>query len=376
MKTGLFLFFFGVTGLSAVTGQPTQVRSAQSGWTALKKVAPVAPVIAWRMPQPTQVAHKTPTYRITVCVQSTEPVTRLQFFQNGKELNTGQQRGFKRVSCGQEVSEPIQLLAGTNEIHVTATNAAGTTRSATRLITYHPDEVPLGAPQVLMQKRQALIIANETYTKGPLKNPVNDGRAVKVQLENLGFLVTLKENLRLWELDKTIDDFLADLDNQNVGLVYYAGHGLMIDGENYLQPIDADPAGESQVKYECYPLGKLLDRMEEVNSNGANLVFWDACRNNPYRSWRRSVGDPVYAPVQPAAGTMIVYATQKGKTADDGNEQNSLFASELIKHINQPNLDLYELVSRIAKGLQKRGINQPPYIEGVMDNKFYFKPVP
>ncbi|MCY7351676.1 MAG: caspase family protein [Cytophagaceae bacterium] len=371
MKKNLLFLLFWVSGLGAVIGQSTQISSAQSGWVSLKKAPPVAPLIAWQAPRPTEVTQKTPTYRVTVCIQSTESMT-YQFFQNGKVLH-GQQRGFKRVSCGQEVSEQLQLVPGVNKIYVTATNVAGTTTSESRLISYQPEEVLLGASQPLMQKRLALIVANEKYPKSQLKNPVNDGRAVKAQLEDLGFLVTFKENLTLRELTQTINTFMTDLDDKNVGLVYYAGHGLMIDGENFLQPVDADPPAESEVQWECYHLSRLIARMEEVNPNGANLVFWDACRINPYRSWRRGAGEKVYASMQPAVGTMIFYATEKGKPAYDGNEKNSYFTSELIKHINQPNVEIRELVDRIEKGLEQRGIKQPPYIEGRLRGKFFFK---
>jgi|GEM_PF-6662013 len=367
----LFLFFYGVAVQMAV-GQQSDGLSATSAWVSQKKAPLVAPVVAWQVPLPAQATANTAAYRITFCVQTAGSLTQLQIIHNDREFN-GLQRGYKLSTCGLQLSEELTLVAGTNHVRVVATNAAGSTTSETRRILYQPETAAL---HPLVQKRLALVVANGTYPKYPLKNPVNDGRAVKTHLSTLGFAVTLKENLPLREWKKAVDEFMTALGTNDVALVYYAGHGLMINGENYVQPVDADPSAETDVEFECYPLRRLIARMEQTNPKGANLVFWDACRNNPYRSWRRSFGDPVFAPVQPAVGTLIVYATEPGKPAYDGDAQNSLFTSELIQHIAEPNMDLFDLVDRIDRGLEARGVKQPPYIEGRLRGKFFFNPAP
>src|SRR5205823_579126 len=106
--------------------------------------------------------------------------------------------------------------------------------------------------------------------------------------------------------------------------------------------VDADPSGEADVEFDCFPLRQVIARMEETNPGGSNLVFWDACRSNPYRSWNRGATGPVYAATNPPVGTMIVYATEPGKAAQDGNDTNGLFTSELVKHIDAPNQDIFE----------------------------------
>ncbi|GAA4450191.1 hypothetical protein GCM10023189_10530 [Nibrella saemangeumensis] len=347
-----------------------EVISAASGWVKPNAAATpqkLPPLINWQTPQAQQWTTKQPKLTVSVCVQSDAPIQSIQFFHNGQPLDT-RQRGFKQVTCGQEVSEDINLIAGANEVHVKATNVAGTTTSSSRYITYQAVVTPPPPPQ----KRLALIVANDKYVKFPLKNPVNDGKAVKQELENLGFTVLYKENLPLKELKKTFDSFMTDLSNQSVSLFYYAGHGLMVNGENFVQPVDADPASEPDVEYECYPLRRLIARMQQANPDGANLVFWDACRNNPYRSWRRGTDEPIFAPVQPAVGTVIIYATEPGKPAVE-DDKNGLFTSELVKHMNVPNVDLFELVDRIDRGLSQRGIKQPPYIEGRLRGRFFFR---
>lgn len=372
MKNRLLFLFTGLLAIAVARGQQPDVVSATSGWVAPKKAPLTAPVVTWRVPLATRFAATTTSLRVTVCVQSAGALTQLFFIHNEKQLNA-LTRGLKRTACGFEVSETLTLAPGLNEIRVVAVNAAGSTTSEVRRVTWQPATAAVEAQPV---KRLALVVANAAYPKYPLKNPLNDGWAVKTALERLGFAVTMKENLPLRELKTALDGFLGGLGGTDVGLVYYAGHGLMVNGENYVQPVDADPTAEADVEYECYPLRRLIARLESANPRGANLVFWDACRNNPYRAWRRSVGEPVFAPVQPAVGTLVVYATEPGKPAYDGDGTNSLFTSELIRHLGEPNLDLYDLVGRIDQGLEARGVKQPPYLEGRLRGKFFFNPTP
>ena len=373
MPSPIFLLLLCLLAVQKTAGQSTTTVTAKSDWVSVTKAPAVTPVIAWRTPLPAQQTALVGTYHLTVCIRSDSPITRVVVIQNGTDISVAQ-RGFKRVACGQELSEDITLVSGLNKVVVEATNAAGTSRSEPRFITGLSGQTPI-ATLPTGQKRLALVMANAAYTKYPLKNPLNDGRAMKAHLENLGFVVTYQENLPLRSLKTTIETFLTNLGSDNVGLVYYAGHGLMVNGENYLQPVDADPTSETDVEYDCYPMRRLIARMEQVNTKGANLVFWDACRSNPYRSWRRSAGDPVFAPMQPAVGTLIVYATEPGKPAyDGGDDRNSLFTGELIRHIDQPNIDVFDLVDRIDRGLEARGVKQPPYIEGRLRGKFFFKP--
>lgn len=372
MKNSLFLLLFWLV-VSPLAAQPSTTTSASSDWVYLKKQAVTIPVITWKTPQPKQVTEHKLTTSVTVHVSSGDAATQVQFFANGKELNR-QTRGFKRVNNGTEFSDVIPLVAGPNEIHVKATNAAGSVTSESRVIIYQPETSAPGVASKGMpgQKRLALIVANGNYRQYKLTNPSNDGRAVKQQLERLGFEVTLKENLSRRDLDQTLDAFMEALGTHNVGLFYYAGHGLMVSGETFLQPIDAEPKTEPDVSYACYPLRQIIEKMAYANPKGANLVFWDACRNNPYRSWHRGGGERMFPPVNPAVGTMIVYATEPGKQAYDGDQENGLFTSELVKHISEPDVDVIELVNRIDQGLEDRGFQQPPYYEGRLKGRFIF----
>ncbi len=357
-----------------LVAQPFTLSSARSDWVAVRKAPATAPLIAWQVPQAKQVIEYKLTHTVTVRVQAADAVTRLEFVRNGVVLNR-ETRGFKRAG-GVEFSEVIPLVTGSNELYVKATNAIGTTTSEPRLIICQPDtllakSVPIAG--VFGQKRLALVVANGSYGRSSLKNPTNDGRAIKQQLEKLGFAVTYKENLPLRNLKETVNSFIAELGSSNVGLFYYAGHGLMVNGETYLQPTDADPKTETDVEFECYSLRQIYASMARANATGANLIFWDACRNKPYRSWHRGASGASYALIQPSVGTMIIYATAPEKQAYDGDQENGLFTSELVKHINQPNVDIYQLVLQVGQGLRERGFNQPPYFEGYIENGFMFK---
>lgn len=373
MKNKLFFCVLLLSAAGQLVAQPWTVSSAKSGWVSMKTKPATAPVIIWQTPQAKQVIEQKPSATVTVRIQSADTLTRVRFICNGNEL-TRVTRGFKRAG-GVEFTEIIPLVVGSNEIYINATNLIGSTTSEPRIIIREPGAtLPKAAtPSVVGQKRRALVIANADYKLAKLKNPINDGRTMKHQLEALGFTVTYKENLPLRDLRETLNAFITDLGSHNVGLFYYAGHGLMVNNETYLQPIDAEPKTETDVEFQCYALRQIYANMAEANADGANLIFWDACRNNPYRSWRRGVGGPTYALVQPAVGNMIIYATESGKQAYDGDQENGLFTSELVKHIHLPNLSIFDLIQRVSLGLKDRGFNQRPYFEGYIEGGFMFK---
>lgn len=136
------------------------------------------------------------------------------------------------------------------------------------------------------ERRIALIIGNAAYKSSPLKNPVNDALDMASALSQLGFQVTLGKNMNRKEMHKTIRKFGKDLKQGGVGLFYYAGHGIQVQGKNYLIPIGADIQSEDEVQVESIDAGSVLRKME-VAANTMNMVFLDACRDNPFaRSFR------------------------------------------------------------------------------------------
>jgi uncharacterized caspase-like protein len=167
------------------------------------------------------------------------------------------------------------------------------------------------------EKRIALVIGNGAYTNSPLKNPVNDAKDIAAKLRKLGFEVVERHNLTTKQIGRTLSEFRSKLEPGAVALVFYAGHGIQIKGENYLPAVDADISAEEDVANQSLAVRQIMDVLEDSKTR-LNLVFLDACRNNPYaRSFRSAAGDGL-ARITAPSGTLISYATRPGSVAEDG----------------------------------------------------------
>ncbi|MDQ1089711.1 MULTISPECIES: caspase family protein [unclassified Siphonobacter] len=359
------LFFSVLLAALPFFGYSQTTKNFSTGWEK-PDIKLVKPSIVWQSPSAPELTVNQPVFKAKVCVQSSAELTNYHFVLNGKTIG-GVERGFRKsTTCGQEITHELTLVEGNNELHFVAVNKGGTTTSESHYITYK-----IGATII---PRSALILANSAYPV-PLKNPLNDGRALESHLKKLGYEVTILENKNLRELKSGIDAYTEKLSDKTISLFFYAGHGLMVKRENYIVPTNVHIGSESDVEYECFALSRLVDRMKEKNPNGSNLVLWDACRNNPYRSWTRGVEGAVHTNINPPVGTMIIYATEPGKTAIDNAEgSNGLFTGELVRHIQTPDIDIYELMRRIDKGLADRNTPQTPYPEGTFRTQFMFNP--
>ena len=162
-------------------------------------------------------------------------------------------------------------------------------------------------PSIPGGPRLALVIGNASYGQ-PLKNPMQDARSMAALLRDLGFTVMERKNLNLSQMERSIREF-GDLlkDLEGVGLFYYAGHGVQVDGENYLIPVGARLEREDEVKGQAVNAGLVLSKMESAR-NGTNIVILDACRDNPFRSYWRSEQKGL-ATMNAPVGTFISYAT-------------------------------------------------------------------
>ena len=186
------------------------------------------------------------------------------------------------------------------------------------------------------QKRIALIIGNASYEHGgSLKNPVNDANLMASTLEGLGFEVTKLTNASLKEMQQASIKFTSAIKNYDVALFYYAGHGVQVNGLNYLVPIDANMDTELSTKYEALDISDINYAFSQNNSK-MNILILDACRDNPFRSWARG-GDRGFKAVgNQSAGTIIAFATREGETASDGSGNNGLFTEKLVKEMIKP----------------------------------------
>ena len=210
--------------------------------------------------------------------------------------------------------------------------------------------------------RTALVIGNAKYTSAPLRNPVNDARAISSTLQELGFQVTLLEDAGQKKMKRAIDKFGRAIRDGGVGLFYFSGHGMQVDGRNYLIPVDAEVDAEADVEYEAVEAGRVLAKMKTAN-NGMNLVILDACRNNPFARSFRSASKGL-ATLNAPSGTFIAYATSPGSVASDGTGDNGLYTGELVRHMKAPGLKIEEVFKRVRSGVQVKSDNKQHTFRG------------
>jgi tetratricopeptide (TPR) repeat protein len=203
------------------------------------------------------------------------------------------------------------------------------------------------------ERRVALVVGNGTYQNAPvLPNPRNDAADIAATLRKLGFDVIDGHDLDRREMEKKIREFSRKIENADLALFYYAGHGLQVTGKNYLVPIDAKLEREGDLSFEAIDVDVVLQQLE--NGPRANLVFLDACRNNPLaRNLARSLNvrssavGMGLASMQGGIGTMIVYATQPNNVALDGEGRNSPFTAALLAHLPDPGVDISIMLRRV-----------------------------
>jgi formylglycine-generating enzyme required for sulfatase activity len=226
-----------------------------------------------------------------------------------------------------------------------------------------------------VNQRTALVIGNSAYDTAPLRNPVNDARAIAAALRDLGFDVLEKENLTQKDMKREIQAFGAKLQKGAVGLFYFAGHGMQVNGRNYLIPVGARIEHEKQVEYEAVDMGAVLSEMDYAR-NPMNIVILDACRDNPFaRSFRSSAQG--LAAVNAPGGTLIAYATAPGSVASDGPGENGIYTGELIQTMRTPGLRIEDVFKQVRSAVrQVTDGKQIPWESSSLEGDFYFAGTP
>lgn len=230
--------------------------------------------------------------------------------------------------------------------------------------------------KVIAEKKLALIIGNGNYLYSTLANPENDARAMSDALQKLGFTVLLYENLNQVQMKMAIDDFGMKLKNYDVGLFFYAGHGIQSKGFNYLIPVDANLQTEAQVEYDCVQSDRVVAHMEESGAR-VKIIILDACRNNPFeRTWTRSATGRGLAVMNAASGTLIAYATAPGSTASDGSGSNGLYTSAILENLFIPNITIMQMFQNVRNTVSVRSNNQQvPWESTSLIGDFYFNQI-
>ena len=240
----------------------------------------------------------------------------------------------------------------------------------------------MAGPAAANDRRIALVVGNSAYSNAPaLPNAVRDANLIADALRRTGFeTVTVLTNLRKDALVGALRDFAGRAETADWSLVYYAGHGMEVGGTNYLVPTDAKIAVDRDIGFEAVPLDQVLNAAERAIR--LRLLVLDACRDNPFANQMkrtstvasRSVSRGL-APVEPEAGTLVVYAAKDGETALDGDGINSPFASALVKNLPTPGVEVRRLFDFVRDDvMEATGRKQKPFSYGSISGRqdFYF----
>lgn len=204
----------------------------------------------------------------------------------------------------------------------------------------------------MSRRLNALVIGNAAYEAvDELKNPVNDAQDVAGKLETCGFTAIRETDSRHVDMDRALKRFQKVLKDSDVGLFFFAGHGMQIDGENYLAAIDTDGADEIAAKHSSLALNRVIEAMVK-SACATSIIVLDACRNNPFeRAWTRSMEARGLAPVYAPRGTLIAFATSPGQTASDGKGRNGAYTAALLQHLTTPDCSIETMFKRVRNTL-------------------------
>ena len=231
-----------------------------------------------------------------------------------------------------------------------------------------------------MKDRIALVIGNSDYVYvNKLKNPRNDANDIGVVLNRLNFDVTKVTDVNLIDLQQAINTFLKELDEYAVGLLFYSGHGMQIDGKNYIVPVDLEVCDKSKTTVSCYCINSFLEGVSSYKGKTIICIL-DACRNNPFASGRGLTNG--FAPfTNPPKGTIIAYSTSADCTAFDGQGSNGLYTQVLKDAMSIPNIKIEEMFKSVRKQLseisnKQYGDEQLSWEYSSLVGDFYFSVTP
>jgi TPR repeat protein len=241
---------------------------------------------------------------------------------------------------------------------------------------------PPATPAPRPERRIALVIGNGAYQSVPvLNNTKNDAKGVADSFKAVGFnIVQIVSDAGRGALIAALSDFERQADNADWAAVYYAGHGMEVDGVNYLVPIDARLRDDRDVQDEAISVNRVLDAI--ANTRKLRLVMLDACRDNPFlTTMHRSIASRSIsrglAAIEPVGATLVVFAAKDGQTASDGAGDHSPFTGSLIKRMQEPGVEINKLFRLVTGDVLKATENQQrPFVYGSLpgEEDYFFKP--
>jgi len=324
--------------------------------------------VIWEAPLSENAVTNTGKFMVKACIKSMSKITQISLYLNNNMWAFERTQSIPQESadCMLKFEKEIDLQTGNNEIKIEALNESNSRISSSRTVIFQEFKV---------EKRLALVIGNSKYSHGAfLLNPANDAIAMAKVLEKVGFEVESYTDADQKTVKMAMDQFGAKLENYEVGLFYYAGHGIQVNGNNYIVPVDANLYMENDVEYDCVEVGRILGKMEDSGCE-TNIIILDACRDNPFeRRWSgRSVKTQGLAFMNAPSGSIIAYSTSPGRTASDGTGENGLYTSALLKYIEVPNLILEDVFKNVRSEIEKvSNGGQTPWESTSLKGSFYF----
>jgi len=234
---------------------------------------------------------------------------------------------------------------------------------------------------VSQEKRVALVVGVSAYKHAnTLPNTLNDAKDIAAALSRLGFDVEIVKDPDRARLEAGVRRFGDRARGADVALFYYAGHALEYGGQNWLVPVQADLHTERDLRFETLEVDAVMDQI--VSQARISLVILDSCRDNPFRhaltgTFREMlVGRGLAAPQTGASGTLVVYATAPGRVADDGAGPHSPFTAALLRHIEEPGVEIRRLITMVRQDVrQATGGRQTPWDSSSLEGQFFLRPV-
>ncbi len=216
-------------------------------------------------------------------------------------------------------------------------------------------------------KRFALVIGNQSYKESPLSNPVADAKLIASQLKECGFDVTLATDLTQAEMSVKVGEYASKVGaagSNTISFFYYSGHGVQIDGKNYMVPVDdSSITNSATAKLKCQSIDQVID----VVPSKTQVIVLDACRNNPFKNTneRFSKGLSQISTPRNVENFLTLFSTQAGQTADDGSGRNSLFTECLNERMKEMNTQIITVFNEVADDVKtKTGGRQTPLVTG------------
>ena len=251
---------------------------------------------------------------------------------------------------------------------------AGALASSAALPLWIPGSSAQTPSAVSALPRAALIIGNTRYSEAPLRNPVNDAKAIAGELQRLGFNVNLQLDAGRAQMAGAIQSFGAELaKSKGVGLFYYAGHGAQLAWRNYLIPVDATIEKLEDMREKTVELKSLLDGLIRAG-NPMSVIILDACRDNPFGT-KVPMEQKGLSQFDAPPGSLLAYSTSPGHTAADGEGTNGLYTENLLRELEAPETKIEDVFKRVRLAVRRRSQGlQIPWESTSLEEDFYFRP--